>query len=120
MSPATVTPSGAAAVTSTLTVQTHVAAMSARRTSVFGGENDATVGLSGVVLLGWTLMRKRRRGKFIVQLALALVLLATGSMTGCGGSGVAANKTPPGAYTLTVTGTSGAMTVTASYSLTVK
>jgi hypothetical protein len=47
-------------------------------------------------------------------------LLASGSVTGCGGSGRGPNKTPPGAYTLTVTGTSGTTTETVSYNLTVK
>ncbi len=63
---------------------------------------------------GWTLARRRRRGWWFAQLGMALVLLAAGAVTGCGGSNGGKNKTPPGAYTLTVTGTSGSTTETAS------
>jgi hypothetical protein len=120
VSPSSVTPSGSAAVTSTLTVQTNVAVMSARRSSLPGGGKEAVVLLSGVALLGSTLMRRRRKNWWFVQLGLALMLLAAGSVTGCGGSGGDASKTPPGAYTLMVTGTSGTTTETVSYNLTVR
>jgi len=120
ISPASVTPNGTAAVTSTLAVQTNVAVMSARRNSLPGDGRGAVVLLSGTALLGWTLLRRRRRSWWFVQLALALVLLTVGAVVGCGGSGSGPNKTPPGAYTLTVTGTSGTTTETASYNLTVQ
>jgi hypothetical protein len=119
VSPASVTPSGSAATTATLTVQTNVAMMSAQRSPLPGGGKGAVVLLSGAALLGWTLVRRRRKSWWFVQLGLALVLLSAGAVVGCGGSGNAANKTPPGAYPLTVTGTSGTTTETASYSLTV-
>jgi hypothetical protein len=120
ISPVSVTPKGTTAVTATLAVQAGVATMSARNNSLPTDEKGAVVLLSGTVLLGWTLVRRRRKSWWFVQLGLALVLLASGSVTGCGGSGSGPNKTPPGAYTLTVTGTSGTTTETVSYNLTVK
>ena len=119
ISPTTVTPKNADAVIATLAVQTQVSAMSARTNSLRGDEKGAVVLLSGGALLGWTLLRRRRRSWWFVQLGLALVLLAAGAFTGCS-SAYDANKTPPGTYTLTVTGTSGSTTETAAYTLTVK
>lgn len=118
VNPATVTPNGSA-VTATLTIATDVATMSAKRGSLPGEEEAPTVLLSGGALLGWALLRRRRRQSWYVQLGIALVLLAAGAVTGCGGPGTA-NKTPAGTYSLTVTGSSGGTTETATYSLTVQ
>ena len=117
VSPTSVTPKDAKAVTATLAVQTQVSSMSARN-SLPGGAREVVVLLSGGALLGWSLLRRRRKSWWFVQLGLALVLLAAGAFTGCS-SPYNANPTPPGTYTITVTGTSGTMTQTATYSLTV-
>jgi hypothetical protein len=118
VNPTSVTPSGSAAATATLTIQTDVNVASASRRS-HPSSPQSEVLLSGIALLGWTLLRRRRRSLWSVQLTLALALLASAVVTGCG-SGGASNRTPPGAYTLTVTGTSGTTTQTATYSLTVQ
>jgi len=117
ISPTSVTPKNADAVTATLAVQTQISAMSARN-SLPGDTRGAVVLLSGGALLGWTLLRRWRKNWWLMQLGLALVLMAAGAFTGCN-SPYNASPTPPGTYTLTVTGTSGTMTQTATYSLTV-
>ncbi|MGA8937833.1 MAG: FG-GAP-like repeat-containing protein [Acidobacteriaceae bacterium] len=119
-SPTSVTPNGSTASTATLMIETSVAVMAANRSSLPGERGQPGVLLSGAALLGWTLLRRRRRNWWWAQLGMALVLVAAGAVTGCGGSGSGANKTPAGTYSLTVTGTSGTTTETASYSLTVK
>jgi hypothetical protein len=124
VSPGSVTPNGSAAATATLTIQTDVMMASGTQTSLPGkirgsGGSARLVLLSGAALLGCTLLGRRRRSWWYVQVGLMLTLIAAAAVTGCGGSVVPANATQPGTYTLTVTGTSGASTETATYSLTV-
>jgi hypothetical protein len=117
ISPTLVTPKNADAVTATLAVQTQVSAMSARN-SLSGDAKEPVVLLSGAALLGCTLLRRRRKSWWFVQIGLSLVLLAAGAFTGCS-SPYNANPTPKGTYSITVAGTSGATTQTATYSVTV-
>jgi hypothetical protein len=69
-------------------------------------------GLLGVILTGFRARSKKLRGIFLLALMGAALIF----MTGCaGGTGVATTTPPPqsgtapGTYTITVTGTSGAL-----------
>jgi hypothetical protein len=74
--------------------------------------------LGGGAFLSFALLRRHRAKMWWMQLGFALVLLGTTAFTGCGGG--SGGNTGGGTYTLTVTGTSGSLTSTATYSLTVQ
>jgi len=127
-SPATVTPSGTGAVTSTLTVNTT------KRTSAppHGLPRPPGPGWTlrpGVWLL-WAMLllsfglwaaRKNRPQWNWAVLALAALWLASFAASGAGGTGyVNPTGTPSGTYTITVTGTSGALTQSTTLTLTVQ
>jgi Bacterial Ig-like domain (group 3)/FG-GAP-like repeat len=120
--PASVTVSGTAAATTTLTLSTAATAMASTR--------DATplramaVLACGLPLLGLLMLLPLARGrKLLLCLGFVLLVSVTG-LTGCGGGGQAAQSsgttTAPGSYTFKVVATSGAVTSTVSYSLTVQ
>ena len=121
-SPVSVT-SGAA--TGTLTVSTTAAITGAlvrpNRRGVFWKETGGAT-LACVLLFG---MRRGRRRLRMLGLMVVLVLIA-GSVSSCGGGGggggTGTNGNPgttAGSYTITVTGTSGAITQTTTVNLTV-
>jgi hypothetical protein len=123
--PASVTVSGTAAATTTLTVSTGVATTA----SVREGESSRalTVLACGLPLLGLlTLLPVARGRRLLLGVGLVLFVSVT-SLTGCGGGHSApsggtsnATKTAPGSYTFNVVATSGAVSSTVSYSLTVQ
>jgi len=77
--------------------------------------------LGGGAFLSFALLRRRRGKVWWMQLGCGLVLLGATVFTGCGGgSGGSGGNSGGGTYTLTVTGTSGSLTETAAYSLTVQ
>jgi|GEM_PF-1632034 len=97
-------------------------------TTVTGGSGKATMtiqtqapqqvarlerGGGGALLAGLLVLlvpkRWRKRGAWLAVLLLGLTL---GAITGCGGSGTLTGGTPTGAYTVTVTGTSNISTLT--------
>ncbi|MGC2163408.1 MAG: chitobiase/beta-hexosaminidase C-terminal domain-containing protein, partial [Silvibacterium sp.] len=108
-SPATVTPSGASTSTTQLTIATTSASAALHRESSpwFPGGTVLACALFG--FLGF----RKRRG---LQWMLLLVVGITGFslVTGCGVS------TPPRSTTVTVTGTSGSLQSSATFTLTVK
>jgi hypothetical protein len=116
--PATI--SGAAAATSTLTINTTAASTASvhvlQRFFAVGG--GATLAL--ICFFGLPIRRRNWRTYFIMLLCLTIVAAATS----CGGKSVGTGSTntgtTAGAYTITVTGVSGATTVTAAVSLTVQ
>ena len=126
-SPASVTPTGTAAATSTLTIATDVRAAAAalhiasqEHPPVMSSE--PRIAIAGVVasllllpLAGW---KNRKLRKLLVLIAVIVgSALTMAGITGCGGG---SPKTPAGSYTVIVTGTSGTLTHTANYSITVQ
>jgi hypothetical protein len=125
-SPATVTPSGTNAATTTLTIQTNGSTAALQRLATPGrwSHSGATTALSflcGAGLVGLSLLRWRRKNGFAYGyfgFALAMIL-AAGAMVGCGGSG-STSKTQAGTSQITITATAGSVTHSATYSLTVQ
>jgi hypothetical protein len=122
ISPTSVTPSGTSASTATLTIATNVSTAALSRPSFpakfhGAGGTSALAFLGGGAVLGFTLLRRRRRIWWYMQLGMTLLVMAVFSMTGCGGSG---NTTPSGTSIITVTATSGSDSQTASFTLTVQ
>jgi hypothetical protein len=113
-SPATVTPSGPAAVTTTLTVTTAAtsAKLDENRQPLF-----PEAALAGVLcLIGF-----RKRRDLQLMLVLGASMAGLGLLSGCGGgsSGGGSSAPPPVVSTVTVTATSGSLAHSATFSLTV-
>ncbi len=116
LKPASVTISGAAAQTSTLTVNTTAASSAAnQRRSIFW--SSASMGIFAFVLL-LVKSRKGRSGGMLIGLLLlsfSAGLIACGGSNGSGGGGGGTGGsagTTPGAYTITVIGASGSVSAT--------
>ena len=115
LNPTSVTISGAAAETSTLTVNTTAAssAQNQKRSFFWPSSSGATLAL---VLL---FVRPRKRKDRVAFIGLLLLFVSTG-LIGCGGGsnggggggGGGSGGTTPGAYTVTVTGRSGSVSAT--------
>lgn len=130
-SPASVTPNAAAA-TSTLSIATDVQTASAERIRRPGGfglrPRLQSAGLGTLLaLMVWPVILGRKRRNLWLRVAgsLLLAVVATQCLSGCGGSSSASGTTtgpttPSGQYTITVTATSGSLTQTASFVLTVQ
>jgi hypothetical protein len=87
------------------------------------GGTTALAFLSGGGFLGWTLLRRRKnKSLWYVQLGLALTILAASTAVGCGGSSKTTTSTtaPAGTYEVTITGTAGSATQSATFTLTVQ
>jgi hypothetical protein len=119
--------SGNSAATATLTVLTvesksacSLADNREQRIPWYAGGGAA---LACVVFLGMPARRRRWRAMLAMLAVLAVVV---GGMTACGGgggtacTGLSTAGTTPGAYTVTVTGTSGSTTATGTVNLTVQ
>jgi Bacterial Ig-like domain (group 3)/FG-GAP-like repeat len=117
ISPASITAGGSTPATATMTIS---ASSAMNRPSIPGSpRGTATLAfLGGGAFLSFALLRRHRGKMWWMQLGFALVLLGTTAFTGCGGG--SGGNTGGGTYTLTVTGTSGSLTSTATYSLTVQ
>ena len=117
-SPASVTPNGTAAVTSTLTVQTTGATVVSLDRRTTHGSGWLRGGVALALLLFGIPGARRRSWPGVLML---IVLSIGGGMIGCGGGGSGntgggtqtANATPPGAYSIQVT-TSVSTTTNAS------
>ncbi|MGD0098604.1 MAG: Ig-like domain repeat protein [Terracidiphilus sp.] len=126
LTPSSLTLSGTTAQSSTLTVYSTAASSAANRTPDLFWPRTGGVALAFAFLL----ITPRQRRNWLAVLALLAVVASIG-VFGCGGGGSSGSGgggggggntgTTPGAYTVTVTGTSGATTVTiAAVSLTVQ
>ena len=127
-SPSTLTPNGVSSLTSTLTISTT------RRTSVPPGGQPRPRGpglplrpevwlMSALALFGlWSLVARKNRLRW-ATVALALTMLLLMGLAACGGGGtgyVDPTGTPVGTYRVTVNGSSGAVTHSATVTLTVQ
>jgi hypothetical protein len=127
-SPSTLTPNGVSPVTSTLTISTT------RRTSVPPGGQPRPRGpglplrpevwlMSALALFGlWSLVARKNRLRW-ATVALALTMMLLMGLAACGGGGtgyVDPTGTPAGTYKVSVNGSSGAVTHSATVTLTVQ
>jgi Bacterial Ig-like domain (group 3)/Beta-propeller repeat len=126
-SPATVTPNGTAAVSSTLKISTNVTAATASNVKSVQPPL-ALAGLFAGFLFLPLLGRKNRQVRQMLSVGFMLVAatIVMAGMSGCGSdhpkpapTPVTA-VTPAGTYTVTVTGTAGATTHSAAYTLVVQ
>ena len=118
---------GATAVTATLTVSTTAASAAAKGNSVARNQSPplgiaiggSVIAMASLLLSGFPLRRRRT----MTQLGLLFAATLIGAMMGCGGTKAAAPPanagTPPGAYTVTVTGSSGSIMATTAVTVTV-
>jgi hypothetical protein len=116
--PASVTVSGGAAATTTLTVSTEATTTMA---SVREGDSSRslTALAGGLSLLGLLALVPVGRGRrLLLCLGFALLVSMCG-LAGCG-SPAGGAKTPAGSYSFNVVATSGSATSTAAYKLTVQ
>jgi hypothetical protein len=119
-SPASVAVSATAAASSMLTVSTGAANTATAQEPAMSRNTIALA--CGLPLLGLTLLPVARGRRLLLGVGFVLFVSVT-SLTGCGGGQSApssAIKTVPGSYTFNVVATSGAVTSTVSYSLTVQ
>jgi hypothetical protein len=131
-SPATVTPIGSAAVSTTLTLATNVSTASIRESHQPNGRRPASGETSlALILLGLSgLVSQRRKGSGFRWRTLLSVLLLAGVATAvvaCGGGGnssggstATSTTTPAGTSTVTVTATAGSLSKTATFTFTVQ
>jgi hypothetical protein len=125
--PSTVTPVSNATASTSLSIDTNVTAIpavAARRQAASLSKNDGTVLSLAVLGIGIFFVRRHRKTlrslRSTGMLFVVISLLSLATLTGCGGGGSpAVDRTPSGTSTITVTATSGSLTQTATFSLTV-
>lgn len=123
--PASLTPNGTAAATSTLTITTNVKGALAALHLASSGSHPATgkrqaLAITGTLACLFILPlagRRNRRVRLLLATCIPLLLLtiASAGLSGCGLN----NNTPKGTYAVTVTGTSGSLSHSATYTITV-
>lgn len=119
-SPASVTP-GSNSSTVTLKISTSGTSATNQQPNQF--TYATLLGFPGFGVLGMIVVSSKRRSKTAPRLiVLAFIMLAFLVTTGCaGGTGIVQNNgTPPGTYTVTITGVSGSLQHAASLTLIVQ
>ena len=118
---------GGASVTATLTVSTTAAADAAYRQPVARAQHPprgvaiggSVVAMASLLWFGFPIRRQRT----IAKVGLLLISTLIGAVVGCGGGNAAAPPanpgTTPGAYIVTVTGSSGSIMATTAVTVTV-
>jgi trimeric autotransporter adhesin len=115
---------GSAAVTATLTISTTAASAATHSAARTQYPRDAAAGgafiaMASLLFFGFPIWRRR----MITQLSLLPIATLMSAAIGCGGTRAAAPAanpgTTPGAYTVTVTGSSGAIKATTAVTVTV-
>jgi Bacterial Ig-like domain (group 3)/FG-GAP-like repeat len=120
-SPASVAVSGTTAATTTLTVST--AATTAASVGDAAPLRAMAVLACGLPLLGLLTLLPVARGRRLLLCLGFVLFVSVTSLTGCGGGRSAQSsgmQTAPGSYTFHVVATAGAVSSTATYSLTVQ
>jgi subtilase family serine protease len=127
--PSSITPSGTAAVTTTLTISPAAAGLQTAQSSGASthGSIGTDIGVPGasVALAGLFLFFLPRRTQRWNILMLLLALSALGGLSGCGSGGIDPNAAGPGSlstgsYAVTVTATGGSTIQTATINLTIQ
>jgi hypothetical protein len=112
LNPSSVTISGASAQTSTLTVNTSAASSAENRKRSFFWPSASGATFALVLLF----VKPRKQKNWVAPIGLLLLFVSTGLIACGGGSGGGGGRgnpgTTPGAYTITVTGTSGSVSAT--------
>jgi trimeric autotransporter adhesin len=117
---------GAAAVTATLTVNTTAASTTANSHLAIRNQQPcgvaipgSTMALSSLLLFGLPIRQRRN----LTQFGRLLIAILIGATMGCAGTKAAAPRanpgTTPGAYTVTITGSSGSIMATTAVTVTV-
>jgi hypothetical protein len=115
-SPASVTISGTAASTITLTVSTLAATTAEMRDEPL---RTAAVLACGLPFLSLLMLVPVARGRRLLLCVGFVLFVSAAGLTGCGGDS-SSNKTPAGTYSFQVVAASGSASSAANYTLTVK
>ena len=118
---------GTAAVTATLTVNTTAASTTANSPRAIRNQQPrsvavagSTIALASLLLFGFPIRQRRS----LTWFGWLLITILSGVTMGCGGTKAAAPPanpgTTPGAYTVTITGSSGSIMATTAVTVTVK
>jgi hypothetical protein len=118
-SPATVTPSGTAAATTTMTIATDVKTSSLQHPGSWEPVSPGIVWSVALFGLGGLLSSRRRWRHSMRGLQLLCVMAMLFHLLGCGGSS-SDNKTPGGTSTVTITASAGSTSHTATVTLKVQ
>jgi hypothetical protein len=121
-SPASVTPSANASITSTVSIATDVAAANLRRDPKVSGRDQTYLAIVGLGLIGLLRTRRKGVGRKVSRMRLTLLFALLGFIAidsvGCGGK--ARDVTPPGGSSITITASAGAVQMSQTLAFTVQ
>jgi hypothetical protein len=119
VSPASVTPAANGSVTAKVTLITNVETSTVQVAAKSSSKPFLAIIPVGALML---LLVRRRRGWIPALMAVLVLALSVGAVTGCGGDKFTAfaTSTPAGVYPLTVTASSGPLTQRATFTVTVQ